>query len=142
MQVRQRAKSPVGRKTLFVGDVSGARKAGNAEVQENQRPYLNKFVKTLELKYPKNTRIGSPQPKVGLYLIPVYCFGDADYVAIGNAVKGEFPNSKCVPKGGGEYHWQLPYVQPQVPKQWGAIIFWSVFILFLSTVGYAGFQLM
>jgi hypothetical protein len=137
MEVRQRAKSPVGRKSLFVGDVSGARKAGKAETQELQRPYVNKFMKTLEKVYPENTRISDAQPKTGVFVIPVYCFGSkTDAVSIVTSVKKEFPNAQCETKSSTEHVWKLPYIQPAVPKQWGSIIFWMIFIIMLTFSGY------
>lgn len=141
MQARKRCKSPVGRKSLFVGDVSGARKAGTAENQELQRPYVKKFLKTLEDSYPENTRISEAHPKTGVYVVDVYCFNPkANFIEIGNKVKKLFPNAECQAQTGTEYKWTLPYVQPSTPKQWGAIIFWSLFILFLVCWGIFGYQ--
>lgn len=141
MEVRQRAKSPVGRKSLFVGDVSGARKAGKAEAQELQRPYVNKFLKTLESVYPENTRISSAQPKTGVFLIPVYCFNpSADFVTIVTKVKKDFPHAQCEAKSGTEHVWKLPYIEPGIPKQWGSIIFWGIFIIIMTVGGYLSYD--
>ena len=136
MQARKRAQSPVGRKMLFVGDVSGARKAGKAENQEMQKPYVNKFLKTLESAYPENTRICPVECKTAVYIIPVHCFNpSADFVSIGNKVKKEFPQADCQAKSGTEYVWKLPYIEPGIPIQWGAVIFWFLVIVFILGVG-------
>ena len=129
---RRRARSPVGRRRISLGDVSGARAAGSSDVQREQRIYLNTFADHLAKVYPEKTLVEPAQTKLASFIVPVTSSPSVDFVDMVQKVKKTFPAATCTPGSSpGECVWELPYVRTEPARRWGNICFLTIMLAVL-----------